>query len=68
MAPINYNAYGSGCEWDVRQRWRAEDVEQQVLDNARELWRRNVAQNRRDAVRPAFTSRQHMLSFYSKTW
>ena len=35
----------------IHRRWRAEDLEQRALENARALWMRNVEQNRRDCVR-----------------
>ena len=35
---------------ETHRRWRAEDLEQRALDNARFLWNRNVEQNRRDTV------------------
>ena len=37
-------------ESETHRRWRAEDLEQRALDNARFLWNRNVEQNRRDTV------------------
>ena len=33
---------------DEERRWRAEDLEQRALDNARVLWARFVEKNRRD--------------------
>lgn len=35
-------------DWDLS--WQAADVEQKVLENARQLWQRSVQQNIRDAV------------------
>lgn len=33
---------------EEERRWRAEDLEQRALDNARQLWLRFVEKNRRD--------------------
>lgn len=38
---------GTWCR-DEERRWRAEDLEQRALDNARQLWARFVEKNRRD--------------------
>ena len=42
--------HGSRRARDVREAWRAEDLQQQNLENARALWQRFVDQNRRDVV------------------
>ncbi len=36
------------CCREEERRWRAEDLEQRALDNARQLWARFVEKNRRD--------------------
>ena len=33
------------CRDEQAQEWRAQDVEQRCLDNARALWRRAIRQN-----------------------
>ena len=41
----------------IHRRWRAEDLEQRALENARALWNRNVEQNRRACVSISATVR-----------
>ena len=44
------NEADAAVDTDTHRRWRAEDLEQRALENARFLWSRNVEQNRRNTV------------------
>ena len=46
-AQTTMHTVGTWCREEER-RWRAEDLEQRALDNARQLWARFVEKNRRD--------------------
>ena len=46
--PCRGDSWSLAWRRDEERRWRAEDLEQRALDNARVLWARFVEKNRRD--------------------